>query len=129
MDRTPTIKDLLNTYYASFACKAEWDSVIAEDFIYVGGNMADRTPVLGKDGYKTVINRFSRLFSDMRVKTMIVDGDSACVIGNYDLEFPTGLKINADIAELWTAKDGKLTSLTIYFDTLTFAQNTPKTPS
>jgi hypothetical protein len=27
------------------------------------------------------------------------------------------------VAELWTAKDGKLRSLTIYFDTLTFANN------
>lgn len=125
MENSKTTKDLLNTYYAGFARKAGWESVISDDFVYIGGNMTDLTPVVGKDGYIAVINRFSRVFSDMRVKTMIVEGDNACVIGNYDLEFPTGMKINADIAELWTVKDGKLTSLTIYFDTLTFAQNTP----
>lgn len=57
---------------------------------------------------------------------MIVDGDNACVIGNYDYQFPNGEKINGDVAEIWTAKDGKLTSLTIFFDTLTFDKNTPK---
>lgn len=126
MENTETLKDLLNTYYTGFARKAGWESVIAHDFVYIGGNMVNRKPVVGKDGYIAVINRFSRVFNDMRVKTMILEGDNACVIGNYDLEFPTGLKINADIAELWTFKDGKLASLTIYFDTLTFAQNTPR---
>ncbi len=59
----------------------------------------------------------------MRVKEMIIDGSKACVIGNYDYQFPNGQQMNGNVAELWTAKDGKLQSLTIYFDTLTFANN------
>ena len=57
---------------------------------------------------------------------MIVEGDNACVFGNYDYQFPNGEKMNGDVSEIWTSKDGKLTSLTIFFDTLTFYQNTPK---
>ena len=51
---------------------------------------------------------------------MIIDGENACVIGNYDYEFPGGKNINGDVAEIWKEKNGKLDSLTIFFDTLSF---------
>lgn len=56
----------------------------------------------------------------MRVKEMILEDDLACVIANYDYEFPNGRNINGDVAEIWKVKDGKLDSLTIFFDTHTF---------
>ena len=117
-------KQLLETYYKGFAEKANWESVIADDFQYVGGDMTKTEPLIGKQAYTEVIKRISKVFTAMRVKEMIVQGDNACVIGNYDLRFPNGQEINGNVAELWTAKDGKLQSLTIYFDTLTFANNT-----
>jgi len=117
------MKELLETYYKGFAEKANWSSVIAEDFEYTGGDMTKTKPLIGKQAYIDVIKRFSQLFTTMRVKGMIIQGDRACVIGNYDFKFPNGQEINGNVAELWTAKDGKLQSLTIYFDTLTFANN------
>ncbi len=59
----------------------------------------------------------------MRVEEMIIQGDNACVIGNYDLKFPNGKELNGNVAELWTVKNNKLNSLRIYFDTLTFSEN------
>ncbi len=126
MENSKTTKELLETYYKGFAKKEGWETVIADDFKYVGGDMNNRVPATGKSEYIAVINRFSRIFQQMRVKEMIVDGDNACVIGNYDYQFPNGKKLNGDVAEIWTAKNGKLTSLTIFFDTLTFDKNTPK---
>jgi ketosteroid isomerase-like protein len=117
------MKDLLNIYYKAFAGKTNWESVIADDFQFVGGDMTNTTPIVGKQAYIDIINRFSQVFKSMRVKEMIIEGDKACVIGNYDYQFPNGQKMNGNVAELWTAKDGKLQSLTIYFDTLTFANN------
>ena len=116
-------KQLLETYYKGFAEKANWESVIADDFQYVGGDMTKTEPLVGKQAYIEVIKRFSQGFTAMRVNEMIVQGDSACVIGNYDLRFPNGQELNGNVAELWTAKNGKLQSLTIYFDTLTFTNN------
>ena len=112
------MRDLLNIYYEGFAKKANWESVIADDFCFVGGDMTNTSPVVGKQAYIEIINRFSQLFESMRIKEMIIEGDKACVIGNYDYRFPNGQKMNGNVAELWTAKDGKLQSLTIYFDTL-----------
>ena len=120
------MKELLEIYYKGFADKANWESVIADDFQYVGGDMTKTQPLIGKQAYIEVIKRFSQVFTSMRVKEMIIQGDTACVIGNYDFRFPSGQEINGNVAELWAAKNGKLQSLTIYFDTLTFANNTKR---
>ena len=119
-------KELLETYYKGFAQKNGWQSVIADDFKFVGGDMTKTTPVTGKQAYIEIINRFSRLFTTMRVKEMFVEDDSACVLANYDYVFPNGKNINGDVAEFWKVKDGKLNSLAIFFDTLTFDLFTKK---
>ena len=118
-----SMQQLLETYYKGFAEKSNWDSVIADDFQYTGGDMTKTEPLIGKQAYIEVIKRFSQIFTTMRVKEMIIQGENACVIGNYDLRFPNGQEFNGNVAELWTAKNSKLQSLTIYFDTLTFANN------
>lgn len=121
-----SIQKLLDIYYKGFAEKGNWENVIADDFRYIGGDMTKPEPLIGKKAYIEVIKRFSQVFTGMRVKEMIVQGENACVIGNYDLRFPNGQELNGNVAELWTSKNGKLQSLTIYFDTLTFANNTKK---
>ena len=120
------MKELLETYYREFANKADWSSVIADDFQFAGGDMTKATPIIGKQAYVEVIDRFSKVFTAMRVREMIIQNEKACVIGNYDFRFPNGQEINGNVAELWTAKNGKLQSLTIYFDTLTFANNSKR---
>lgn len=123
MTNQVTTRQLLETYYKGFAEKANWESVIADDFEYVGGDMNNINPVVGKQAYIEIIKRFSQRFETMRVKQMIVQGDKASVIGNYDFIFPNGCKINGNVSENWTVKNNKLQSLTLYFDTLTFMNN------
>ncbi len=119
-------KELLETYYKGFAQKYGWESVISDDFKFVGGDMTNTTPVVGKQAYIEIIKRFSQLFTSMRVKEMFVEDDRACVLANYDYVFPNGKNINGDVAEFWKVKDGKLNSLAIFFDTLTFDLFTKK---
>ena len=126
MDNQTTTRKLLESYYKGFAEKANWEHLIADDFKYVGGDMKKKEPLFGKQAYLEVIKRFSQVFTAMRVTEMIIEGDNACVIGNYDFRFSNGQEINGNVAEIWTAKNGKLQSLTIYFDTFTFANNTKK---
>lgn len=116
-------KQLLEIYYTGFAKKEGWETVVSDGFKFVGGDMTNKTPIVGKQGYQKVIERFSRVFTNMRIKNMIIDGDKACVIGNYDYTFPNGKKMNGDVAEIWEVKNGMLDSLTIFFDTLTFSAN------
>ncbi|MEO5642762.1 MAG: nuclear transport factor 2 family protein [Bacteroidia bacterium] len=123
MENTNSTKELLEFYYKGFAKKSNWESVIADDFQYAGGDMTNTEPVIGKQAYIEIIKRFSQRFDSMKVKEMIIDGDKASVIGNYDFQFPNGQKINGNVSELWTVKGGKLQTLTLYFDTLTFMNN------
>ena len=118
-----TTKELLESYYKGFSQKSNWESVLSNDFKFVGGDMTKTTPLIGKASYVEVIKRFSQLFTQMRVKQMMVDNDNAYVIANYDYVFPNGKSINGDVVEIWKVKNGKLDSLTIYFDTLTFSLN------
>jgi hypothetical protein len=74
-------KQLLETYYKGFAAKANWESVIADDFQYVGGDMTKTEPLFGKQAYIEVLKRFFQVFTAMRVKEMIIQDDMACVIG------------------------------------------------
>jgi ketosteroid isomerase-like protein len=106
--------------------KSGWDSVISDDFKFIGGDMTKSTPIVGKQAYIEIIKRFSLLFTNMRVKEMIIDGNNACVIGNYDYVFPENKKVNGNVAEIWRVKKGKLDSLTIFFDTLNFDLLTKK---
>jgi ketosteroid isomerase-like protein len=119
-----TTKELLDTYYKGFAQKQGWETVISYDFKFVGGDMKKTDPIVGKQAYIDIIKRFSALFQNMRVKQMIIDGDHACVIENYDYIFPNGKSINGDVATIWKVKENKLDALTIFFDTLTFQENT-----
>lgn len=120
--RTPAIstRKLLETYYKGLARKAGWESVLADDFKFVGGDMTKTTPIVGKSEYIEIIRSFAALFESMRVKDMIVADDRACVLANYDYVFPSGKRVSGDVAEIWKAKDGKLDGLTIFFDTHTF---------
>jgi ketosteroid isomerase-like protein len=123
MENRAITKQLLDSYYKGFAVKSNWEDTIADDFQYVGGDMTNTHPVVGKQAYIEIIKRFSQRFESMRVKQMMIDGDKASVISNYDFQFPNGQKINGNVSENWTVKNGKLQSLALYFDTLTFMTN------
>lgn len=107
MEKTAQTKHLLETYYKGFEEKANWDSVIADDFEYIGGDMNNIQAIVGKQAYIEIIKRFSQRFEAMRVKQMVVEDDKASIIGNYDFVFPNGVKINGNVSENWTVENGK----------------------
>jgi ketosteroid isomerase-like protein len=121
-----TTKVLLEHYYEGLARKKGWEVYLTDDFKFVGGDMTNTAPTVGKAAYIEVINRLSRLFTNCRVKEMYVTDATACVRANYDWVFPGGKEVNADVAEFWTVKNGKLDALTIFFDTLSFQTLTKK---
>ncbi len=124
--KNPKTKELLETYYQGFAKKQGWESLISEGFTFTADNMNKTDVNKGKETYIKIIERFSKVYQTVRVKKMIVQGDNASVIAEYDYIFSNGNHISGDVAEFWTVKHDKLSSLHIFFDTLTFDQNTPK---
>jgi ketosteroid isomerase-like protein len=110
-----TLDTLLDQYYGGLAARTGWEATIAEDFVFTGGspNAGSR----GKAAYVEVLPRFARVFETVSIRQKIVQDDAACVIATYAVLSPTGRKTTIDIAEVWTARDGRLGSLAIYFDT------------
>nr|WP_295872020.1 nuclear transport factor 2 family protein [uncultured Chitinophaga sp.] len=123
MENPSEVKKLLAAYYDGFSKKRDWEHTLSDDFRFVGGDMTKPDPVVGKQAYIDIIRRFSQRFESMRVQQVIVEGDKASVIANYDFVFPNGARINGNVAEYWTIDHGKLSSLAIFFDTQTFMNN------
>ena len=56
-----TTKELLEIYYKGYAKKQGWETVIADDFEFVGGDMTKQTPIVGKQAYIEISNRVNKL--------------------------------------------------------------------
>jgi hypothetical protein len=91
-----TTKELLDEYFRGQAKNSGWEHLIADDFRFLGGRNMTEPPVLGKAGFIKVMTNFHNLFTAMRVKDQVVDGDRAYVLTNYDFSFPNGKKANVD---------------------------------
>jgi ketosteroid isomerase-like protein len=113
-----TTQALIDTYYAGLARREGWEQTIAEDFTFTGA--APNRVTRGKASYLEAVRRYGRLFETVTPTRAIVDEGTACVIARYGLVSPAGKTMRFDIAEVWTAEGGRLTSLAIYYDTETF---------
>jgi len=122
MNMTMTTKELLDAYYQGLMKKSGWEPLIADDFIYQGGRNMTEPPLMGKAAYLQLMNKTYALFTAMRVKDQIVDGDRAYVLTNYDFSFPNGKKATSDAVEVWNVRNGKLASRTVFNDTYSVAQ-------
>ena len=91
--------------------------MLSENFLFTG-TVAKES--IGKDAY--VNNAFFKLVRGLKVKEMIVEGENAFAIVNYDLESPKGSAFSSDVAEFWKVKNGKLDSIAIYFNTAAFSK-------
>lgn len=106
------MKELLEIYYNGFAKKSGWETVLADDFVFV---MNDGEPLIGKKAYIQMCEKFSKTYQTMRVSQTIIEGNNAFVLGNYDWILPNGQIQSGNVAEIWNAENGLLKSLKIYF--------------
>lgn len=111
-----TAKELLKNYYEGLSRKSGWEQLLSENFLFTG-TVAKETR--SRDVY--VNNGFFKLVQGLKVKEMVVEGESAIALVNYDLVSPKGKTLSCDVAEFWKVKNGELDSVAIYFDTTAFS--------
>jgi len=114
---TVETKELLGRYYDDLLSRTDWQTLLSDDFL-LSGTVPQESR--GRDIYMK--NGFFKLVRGLKVKEMIVDGESAFALVTYDLVSPKGKTMKCDVAECWKAKDGLLDSIAIYFDTAAFAR-------
>lgn len=118
MNNSKTTKEIVQNFYQALAQKNGWQTLLSEDIIFTDSGLK-----IHEEGREAVIKSFDRFLQavqSVRVKQMIVENENACAIASYDFVSPQGNKLNLDVAEIWKVKDGKLASLTIYFDIAEF---------
>lgn len=111
-------RGLLNDYYRVLAEGGDWGAFLSDDFLLTGTVVKEST---GRGAY--VDNGFFKMVRGLRVKGLIVEGEAGFALVNYDLVSPKGRPFSSDVAEFWTAKEGKLDSVAIYFDTAAFSNS------
>jgi ketosteroid isomerase-like protein len=114
-----TPKEIVHQYYDNLAQKNEsWQSLFAEDITF--SDSAMNMNEAGKDGVSNSFNQFLKSVEDLRVKLMVAENETVCAIVSYDYVNQHEEKMNQDVAEVWQVKNGKLSSLVLYFDYTAF---------
>jgi hypothetical protein len=105
------IKRLLENYYAALGSKGRL-GMLSDDFsISAGGAPAGG----GHAG-----NLFFQLIARVEVLEVIAEGSRACALVAYELESGAGGRLGIEAAEIWAESNGRLASLSMYFDTAAY---------
>ena len=118
MNNSKTTKEIVQNFYHALSQKNGWRALLYEDIIFTDSGLKIHEE--GKEAVTKSFDRFLQAVQAVRVKHMIVENEDACAIVSYNFVSPQGNKLTLDVAEIWKDKDGKLGSLTIYFDIAEF---------
>lgn len=111
-----TTKDVVLEYFNAFDKNKGWENLVSNDI-----KMSSPTGTIkGKEAFIEMTNQFKQLVKTAKVKSIIVEGENASALTNYELVLPTNDKMNLEVAETISVKGQKIDSFEIYFDTVKF---------
>src|SRR5262245_59404754 len=110
-----TTKETVQGYLDALKQKGAWQSFFADDVVFLSMTSPVRQ-VNGKAAFLESAKGFYGMIGSMAIKEVIADGERACALTHYQLRPPVGNPFDSDVAEIFTVKNGKITSFAIYFD-------------
>jgi ketosteroid isomerase-like protein len=114
-----TTRGTIEGYFNSLRQKSGWESFLSDDMTFVSFTSPVKR-VSGRAAYLESTKRFYSMITALQVKELLVDGQRACALTHYELQPPGGPVFGSDVAEVFGVRDGKITSLDIYFDSAPF---------
>jgi len=114
-----TTKQTIEGYFESLKQKKDWQSFLADDMVFTSF-MSPIKRVAGKAAFLESTNRFYGGILAFELRDLMTDGDKACALTRYQLQFPDPPAFQSDVAEIFHVRNGKITSFDIYFDTAPF---------
>lgn len=109
------VREVIQSFYNGLDRKDDsWQENLSDDVLFSGGNQ--KLHEEGKSAFIQSYVPFLRSVESVQVKQIIVEGVDACAVVGYDYVSPTGAKLHQEDAEVWKVVEGKIVSLTIYFD-------------
>lgn len=114
-----TTADVINNFYEGLAQKTDaWQRDLAEDVVF--GDASQKLHAEGRNAFIQSFASFLRAVEHVELRQLIVEGSDAAAVVSYDYVSPSGGKLHQDDAEVWKIVDGKIATLTIYFDITEF---------
>jgi hypothetical protein len=118
----PATRATIERYFQRLEARNGWESSF-DDRIAFTSYTSPRKSVEGRDNYLQATKRFYSSIANATVREYIVDGERACVLTRYSVKPPTGAPaFESDVAEIFSVKGDRITSLGIYFDTAPFSK-------
>ena len=115
-----TTRQTIEGYFSALKTKARWQDALATDMVFTS-HVSPVKQVAGRDAYLEATKRFYSTIADFEVRQLLVDGDRAVALTHYTIQPPNGAPpFASDVAESFSVRDGKITSLDIYFDSAPF---------
>ncbi len=114
-----TTKDTIQSYFNSLKEKQGWEAFLSEELSFTRFTSPIKR-VAGRTAYLEATKRFYSMIKTLDIKSMVVDGEKACVLTRYELQPPGGPAFETHVAEVFEVRDGKIKSFDIYFDSAPF---------
>lgn len=114
-----TTRDTVQGYFASLRQKKGWESFLSDDMTFTSFTSPIKR-VSGRAAYLESTKRFYSMITAFEVRDLLVDGQKACALTQYQLQPPEGPGFTSDVAEVFEVRDGKIGSFAIYFDSSPF---------
>ena len=108
-----TTEKIVEGFFEAMYTKNGWEELVSDEVSFEG----PFTPLLkGKEAFIEVSNQFLQNLHHAEVRSMIVEGDTACVLTSYQLGHPDKAILNLNACEIIQVKEGKVDAMEIYFD-------------
>ena len=112
-------EETIQGYFDSLKQNKDWKSFLDDDISFTS-YISPVKKISGKDAYIEATKRFYSSIVSMEVRDMMIDDQKALALTHYELKHPDGNIFSSDVAEIFTVKNGKITSFEIYFDPAPF---------
>ena len=110
-------RETVQRYFDHLAAHEGWEGLLAPDLVFTSYTSPIKQ-VNGRDAFLTSTSRFYSTIASVQVRDLLVDGERACALTRYELQPPNGgPRFASDVAEVFSVRNGKIDSFSIYFDT------------
>lgn len=114
-----TTTDTIQEYFRKLHDRNGWEACFSDAMVFTSFTSPIKR-ISGKTAYLEATKRFYSMITAVELKDLMVDGPRACALTRYELRPPGGVAFASDVAEVYGVRDGKITSLDIYFDSAPF---------
>lgn len=110
-----TTRQIIDRYFAALQAGDRWYEYLADGMVFTS-HTSPIKQVTGRDAYLASTRGFYRMIDSMAVRQLIVDGNKAWALTQYQLQPPAGNPFTSDVAELFTVSNDKIDTFDIIFD-------------